>query len=63
MNYMTNIDILMIVYLILICAVVAVTDWKFGKIYNKCLTIGMEGDTQRNACGQRGCKNSCVYGK
>jgi len=45
----------MIVYLILICAVVAVTDWKFGKIYNKCLTIGM--------CPGRGCKNSCVYGK
>ena len=38
---MINIDILMIGYLILICAVAAVTDWKFGKIYNKWLTIGM----------------------
>ena len=38
---MINIYILMIGYLILICAVAAVTDWKFGKIYNKWLTIGM----------------------
>ena len=35
------IDIIMILYLLFICVVAAVTDWKKGKIYNKWLTFGM----------------------
>ena len=31
----------MLLYLIFICAVAAVTDWKRGKIYNKWLKAGM----------------------
>ena len=33
-------DIIMIIYLLVICSVAAVTDWKKGKIYNKWLMYG-----------------------
>lgn len=35
------IDIIMIFYLLFICVVASVTDWKKGKIYNRWLTFGM----------------------
>lgn len=35
------IDIIMVIYLIMVCAVSAITDWKKGKIYNKWLGMGM----------------------
>ena len=35
------VEYFMLLYLIFICAVAAVTDWKRGKIYNKWLTVGM----------------------
>lgn len=35
------IDVIMISYLLFICLVAAVTDWKKGKIYNKWLTAGI----------------------
>lgn len=38
---MIDCDVLMLVYLVFICAVAAVTDWRKGKIYNKWLTAGM----------------------
>lgn len=39
--FASHVEYLMLLYLIFICAVAAVTDWKRGKIYNKWLKAGM----------------------